>query len=79
MLTVNVTGANIIIELTRRVIEDMNERIKQKYHTDLPTKLCAYFDNGPECKNFSILCYYSLLVDMDLFAVIDLNYLIAGL
>lgn len=72
-------GANIMVELTKRVIEDMNERIKEKYHTDLPVKLCSYFDNGPECKNFTIMCYYTLLVEMDMFAVIDLGYLIAGL
>lgn len=71
-------GANVTIELTKRIVEDMNERIKQRYSCDAPAKLCCYFDNGSECKNFSLMCYYSLLVEMDIFTTIDLNYLIAG-
>ena len=71
-------GMNVIVELTKRVLEDTNELIKQIYKEDMPAKLSAYFDNGSECKNYAVMSYFSLLVEMGVFSEIDLNYLIAG-
>lgn len=71
-------GANVIVELTKRVLEDVSELVKELYKEDMPEKVCAYFDNGSECKNYGIMSYFSLLVEMGIFTIIDLNYLIAG-
>lgn len=75
----SIIGANVVIELTKRVLEDMNELIKEKYKCDLPAVLCLQHDNGSECKNYSLFTYLSLLVETNIFTTIYLNYLIAGI
>ena len=75
----SIIGANIVVELTKRVIEDMNEMIKEKYKCDLPPVLCLQYDNGSECKNYTLFTYVSLLVELNMFTKIYVNYLIAGI
>jgi hypothetical protein len=76
--TILLSGANITLECTNKIIQIMNELIHDKYKCDAPPVLSLQSDNGPECKNISVNAWCTLLVEMDIFKTIYVQYLIAG-
>ena len=76
--TILLSGANIIIECTNKIIQIMNKKIHDKYHCDAPPVLALQSDNGPECKNITIDAWCTLIVEMNIFEKVFLMYLIAG-
>jgi hypothetical protein len=76
-------GANIIIEVMRQSLLDLQELLKNKTDKhenplDLPREGIFQFDNCKENKNKYVFTYISLLVQQGLFSKIEVFFLIVG-
>ena len=76
-------GANIIIEVTRQAILDLQDLLKEKKDhceraLDVPDYLILQFDNCGENKNKFVFAYFSLLVQDRHFRVVEVFFLIVG-
>lgn len=78
-------GGNIIIEVTRQAILDLQVLLANKKYSDnggrkmdIPDHLILQFDNCPENKNKTMFTYLTLLVQDGHFRVIEAFFLIVG-
>lgn len=77
------SGGNIIIEVTRQAILDLQVLLKKfkdngGRQLDVPDHLILQFDNCAENKNKTMFTYISLLVQEGHFKVIEVFFLIVG-
>ena len=70
-------GANYMITVLKQALEDLAEMLAEKGYT-LPPELILNFDNCGENKNQFMFAYNSVLVELCLFKVIQINFLIVG-
>jgi len=72
-------GANIIIEVTRQAIEDLQKLLANRLTPlDLPQHLILQFDNCSENKNKYVFTYISLLIQEKYFKKVEVYFLIVG-
>ena len=76
-------GANIIIEVTRQAILDLQVQLQKHRDVgdnpmDVPRHLILQFDNCPENKNKFVFAYIALLVQERHFEVVEIFFLIVG-
>jgi hypothetical protein len=71
-------GSNTMIQIMRMAVEDLTIKLKARgFH--LPQTACFQLDNCPsENKNSIIFTFMSMLIDLNYFDVIQLNYLVVG-
>ena len=71
-------GSNTMIQIMRMAVEDLTIKLKARgFH--LPKTAWFQLDNCPsENKNSIIFTFMSMLIDLNYFDVIQLNYLVIG-
>lgn len=70
-------GANVLIEVIRQSLLDGIKLLQEK-GIKAPAELNFHFDNSGENKNMPVICYLSMLVELDEFKIIYVNFLIVG-
>ena len=72
-------GCNVMIEIIRRTLYEIAKRLKDDWKMKLPKDGFFEFDNcGADNKNWYLFSYFHLLVDLQYFDSIQVNYLISG-
>lgn len=71
------SGANYMITVLKQALEDLAEMCHERGFM-LPPELILNFDNCGENKNQFMFAYCSVLVELCLFKVIQVNFLIVG-
>jgi hypothetical protein len=72
------SGANVMIEIIRRTLFELSKELATS-GLKLPRNGFFEFDNcGADNKNYALFCYFQMLVDLEYFDSIRVNYLITG-
>ena len=70
-------GSNLMVEVMRRAISKLRELLAEK-GLMLPKTGYFSFDNCGENKNRSLFAYFAMLVELELFSVIEVYFLVVG-
>jgi hypothetical protein len=70
-------GSNLMVEVMRRAISKLRELLAEK-GLMLPKTGYFSFDNCDENKNRSLFAYFAMLVELELFSVIEVYFLVVG-
>lgn len=70
-------GANTMVEVIRQALVDVTVILQEK-GLKMPDCLSCHFDNSGENKNAPVICYLTMLVELNEFTTISVNFLIVG-
>lgn len=71
-------GANLMIEIQRQAFADLEALLQARGQTIRGGNVLLHYDNSTENKNKSMFFYLSMLVEMEIFGSVTVNFLMVG-